>query len=229
MGRGEGQQGCTPATVPALYCQRPTQVVLPHPAGTGPTLTMEFRLRGDPEDCVKRPATVGRARRLGDTPVLRLRVPADARFLRLRLRLSCPWLCTESPRVPEVKGLCLVEGDCLELELAAMLKTILLLASFSGSETAGSEGSSPLLVSGNGPWAVTLSRGLAESWWAGEAGPELRGCGSRGGCCGGVLREPMVAKRLPGPEDSSKTAVSIPEARGAGLLARAPLMATEPV
>lgn len=65
---------------------------VPHPAGTGPVLTMELRLRGDPEDCVKRPATVGRARRLGDTPVLRLGVPADARFRLLRFRLSCPWL-----------------------------------------------------------------------------------------------------------------------------------------
>lgn len=186
-------------------------------------------MRGEPEDCVKRPATAGRARRLGDTPVLRLGVPADARFLLLRLRLSCPWFGTQSPRVLEVKGLCLVEGDCLELEPAAMLNTILLLASLSGSEKAGSEGSSPLLVSGSGPWVDTLRRGLAASWWPGEAGPELRGCGSRGGCCGGVLRDPMLAKRLPGPEDSSKTADSIPEARGAGLLARAPLMATEPV
>lgn len=181
---------------------------------------MELRLRGDPEDCVNRPATVGRARRLGDTPVLRLGVPVDDRFLLLRLRLSCPWLCTQS-RVPEVKGLCLVEGDCLELAPAVMLNTILLLASLSVSEKAGSEASSPLLVSGNGPWVVILRRGLAASWWAGEAGPELRGCG-------GVLRDPMLAKRLPGPEDSSKTADSIPEARGAGLLARAPLMATEP-
>lgn len=118
---------------------------------TGPALTMELRLRGDPEDCVKRPATVGRARRLGDTPVLRLGVPADARFLLLRLRLSCPWLCTQSPRVPEVKGLCLVEGDCLELAPTEMLNTILLFASLSGSEKAGSEGSSPLLVSGSEP------------------------------------------------------------------------------
>lgn len=190
---------------------------------------MVLRLRGDPEDCVKRPATDGRARRLGDTPVLRLGVPADARFLLLRLRLSCPWLCTQSPRVPEVKGLCLVEGDCFELAPAEMLNTILLLASLSGSEKAGSEDRSPLLVSGSEPWVVTLRRGLlAVSWWAGEAEPEFRDCDRRGGCCGGVLRDPMVAKRLLGPEDSSKTADSIPEAKGAGLLAKAPLMATEP-
>lgn len=161
--------------------------------------------------------------------MLRLGVPADARFLLLRLRLSCPWLCTQSPRVPEVKGLCLVEGDCFELAPAEMLNTILLLASLSGSEKAGSEDRSPLLVSGSEPWVVTLRWGLlAVSWWAGEAEPEFRDCDRRGGCCGGVLRDPMVAKRLLGPEDSSKTADSIPEAKGAGLLAKAPLMATEP-
>lgn len=184
---------------------------------------MELRLRGDPEDCVKRPATDGRARRLGDTPVLRLGVPADARFLLPRLRLSCPWLW-----VPAGRGLCLLEGDSLALPaLADTVKTALLLASLSGSEKPASEGRSPLLASGSGPW-VAPSRGLAQSWWAGEAGPEFRGWASSGGCCGVELREPMGAKRLPELEDSSKAGGSAPGASGAGLPARAPVIATEP-
>lgn len=193
-----------------------------------PGLTIELRLSGDPEDCVKRPATDGRARRLGDTPELRLGVPADARFLLPRLRLSCPWLWLLSPRAPAGRGLCLLEGDCLALPaLAEMVKIVFLLASLSGSEKPASAGRSPLLASGSGPWEVP-SRGLEQSWWAGEAGPEFRGCASSGGCCGVELREPMVAKRLPELEDSSKVGGSAPGARGTGLPARAPLMATEP-
>ena len=130
---------------------------------------------------MKRPATDGRARRLGDTPELRPGVPAAARFLLPLLRLSCPWLWPPSPRAPEDRGLCLLEGDCLALlEPAEMVKTILLLASLSGSEKPASEGRSPLLASGSGPWAP--SRGLAQSWGAGEAEPQLRGCASREGC-----------------------------------------------
>lgn len=177
---------------------------------------------------MKRPATDGRARRLGDTPELRLGVPTDARFLLPRLRLSCPWLWPLSPRAPEGRGLCLLEGDCLEPGAPAeMVKTTLLLASLSGSERPDSHGRSTLPASGGGPWAA-LSRGLAQSWWAGEAEPEFRGCTSRGGCCGVELRDPMVAKRLPELEDSSKAVGSTPGASGAGLPARAPLMATEP-
>lgn len=67
-------------------CGRAWREGRPFPA----LLTMELRLSGDPEDCVKRLATDGSARRLGDTPELRLGVPADARFLLPRLRLSCP-------------------------------------------------------------------------------------------------------------------------------------------
>lgn len=190
---------------------------------------MELRLRGDPEGCVKRPATDGRARRLGDTPALKLGVPVDARFRRPRLRLSCPWLGTQSPRELAVRGLCLLEGDCLALPApAAMVNTILLLASLSGSEKPESEGKSPLLASGSGPWAAPPSRGLEESWWAGEAGSEFRGCASSRGCCGVELRDPTVAKRLPELEDSSKVAGSAPGVREAGLPAKAPLMATEP-
>lgn len=187
-------------------------------------LTMELRLRGDPEDCVKSPATLGRARRLGDTPALRLGVPADMRFLRPRFRLSCPW---PDPHSPRARGLCLVEGDCLALPAPAeMVNTILLLASLSGSEKPRSVGRSPLPMSGSKPWVAPMSRGLAESWWAGDAGPEFRGCASRGGCCGVALRDPTVANRL--PDGSSKVAGSTPGAGGAGLPARAPLMATEP-
>ena len=42
------------------------------------------------------------------------------------------------------------------------------------------------------------------------------------------LRDPTVAKRLPELEDSSRAGGSAPETSGAGLPARAPLMATEP-
>lgn len=123
----------------------------------------------------------------------------------------------------------MLEGDCLVLLVPAeMLKMALRLASLSGSEKPASEGRSPLLASGSGPWAVP-SRGLAHSWWAGEAGPAFRGCASSGGCCGVELREPVVAKRLPELEDSSKAGGSAPGASGTGLPARAPLMATEPV
>lgn len=190
-------------------------------------LTMELRLRGDPEDGVKSPTTDGSARRLGDTP--RLGVPAEARFLRPRLRLSCPWPWPLSPREPEVKGLCLLEGDCLALPAPdEMVNTLLLLASLSGSEKPVSQGSSPLLGSGTVPWAAPASRGLAASWWAGEAGPEVRGWPSRGGCCGVVLREPTATKRLLELQDSSKAADSPPGTRGAGLPPKGPVMATEP-
>lgn len=189
---------------------------------------MELRFRGDPEDCVKSPATDGKARRLGDTLELRLGVPADARFLRPRLRLSGPWPWPPSPRAAEGRGLCLLEGDCLALLAPAeMVKTILLLASLSGSEKLASQGRSPLPESGSGPRAP--SRGLAQSWGAGEAEPQVRGCVSRGGCCGVELRDPTVAKRLPELEDSSRAGGSAPGPRGAGLPARAPLMATEPL
>lgn len=42
------------------------------------------------------------------------------------------------------------------------------------------------------------------------------------------LRDPMVAKRLPELEDSSKAGGSAPGASGTGLPARVPLMAIEP-
>lgn len=128
-----------------------------------PGLTIELRFSGDPEDCVKRPATDGRARRLGDTAELKLGVPAAARFLLPRLRLSGPWPWPLSPRAPVGRGLGLPGGDCLALPPAEMVKTILLLASPSGSEKPASEGRSPLLASGSGPWAALLSRGLAQS------------------------------------------------------------------
>lgn len=195
----------------------------------GPRLTIELRFSGDPDDCVKRPATDGRARRLGDTPELRLGVPAAARFLLPRLRLSGPWPWPLSPRAPVGRGLGLLGGDCLALLLPAeMVKTILLLASPSGSEKPASDGRSPLLASGSGPWAALLSRGLAQSGWAGEAAPEPRDCGSSGGCCGVELQDPMLTNRLPELETSSKALGSAPGARGAGLPARAPLTATEP-
>lgn len=122
----------------------------------------------------------------------------------------------------------MVEGDCLVLPpLAEMVNTILLLASLSGSEKPESEGKSPLPTSGGGHWVAPASRGLAESGWAGEAGPGCRGGISRG-CCGVVLRDPTVVKRLPELEGSSRATGSAPEASGAGLPTRAPLMAMEP-
>lgn len=166
---------------------------------------------------------------MGDTLELRLGVPAAARFLLPRLRLSGPWPWPLSPRAPTGKGLGLPGGDCLAPPPAEMVKTILLLASPSGSETPASEGRSPLLASGSGPWAALLSRGLAQSGWAGEAAPEPRDCGSRGGSCGAELQDPMPANRLPELETSSKAPGSAPGARGAGLPASTPLTVPEPV
>lgn len=155
---------------------------VPPASPANPGLTMELRFRGDPEDCVKRPATDGRARRLGDTPELRLGVPADARFLLPRLRLSCPRLWPLSPRAPDGRGLCLLGGGGLVPPAAVPVKMTLLLTSLSGSEKPASGTRSPLLESRSRPWGAPPSRGLAQNWWAGEAEPELRGCTSSGGC-----------------------------------------------
>lgn len=219
--RGEGAEAWLCSGSPAAPAGLGTERALPPPPV--PSLTMELRFRGDPEDCVKRPATDGRARRLGDTPELRPGVPAAARFLLPRLRLSCPWPWLPSPRPPVGRGLGLLGGDCLVLPPPAeTVKTILRLASPSGSEKPASGGRSPLLASGSGPWAAPPRRGLAQSGWAGEAAPEPRGCGSRGGCCGVEPQDPTLANRPPALGTSSKVPGSAPEARGAGLTATEP-------
>lgn len=122
---------------------------------------MELRFRGDFEDCVKRSATDGRVRRLGDIFELRLGVFIDVRFFLFRLRLFCSWFWSLFLRVFEGRGLCLLEGDCLESGVfVEMVKTIFFLVSFFGSERSDSYGRFILSVSGGGFWAA-LSRGLA--------------------------------------------------------------------
>lgn len=103
---------------------------------------MELMLRGDPEGCVKSPASEGRALRFGETappPAL----PGLDLFRRPRFFPSCPWAW----QLPAT-GLCLLQGDCFTCPvLGEIVKMILLLASFSASEKAASHCGSPFVAS----------------------------------------------------------------------------------
>lgn len=109
---------------------------------------MELILSGDPEGCVKSPATEGRDLRFGETAAFPLGFPVEDLFRRPRFFPSCVWAWPPSGRALAGTGLCLLEGDCFTCPvLGEIVKMILLLASFSGSENAASDCRSPFVPS----------------------------------------------------------------------------------
>lgn len=199
---------------------------------------MELILSGEPDGWVKSPDIVGKDLRLGETPEFPLRFPVEDLFRRPRFFPSCACAWPQSSRALAGRGLCLLEGDCFTCPvLGEIVKMILLLASFSGSENAASDWRSPFVPSANIFWAsaycntptrlweVPFNLGLVECWWAGEFCPEFLDCIISKGCCGVELRDPTELNRLP---ESSRAAWSTLWLRWAGLFVRFPLTATEP-